>query len=60
MAPSNTKDGNYRKRAAAIGKCLKEPLAPRDREKLAKKQKALKDMAANKDWLAGKPGSQFK
>jgi hypothetical protein len=54
------KDKNYRKRAAAVGKRLKEPLAPRDRANLAKKQKALKDMADNKDWLAGKPGSQLK
>ena len=32
---------------------------PADRAKLAKKQKALNDMADNEDWLAGKPGSQL-
>ena len=60
MAPTHTKDENYRKRAAAVGKRLKQSLAPRDRAKLLKRQKALEDMADNKDWLAGKPGSQLK
>jgi hypothetical protein len=60
MAPSPTKVGSYKKRAKAARKSLKERLAPSERMKLVKKQKALNDMADNIDWLAGKPGSQLK
>ena len=51
---------DYRKRAKEIDKRLKERPSAADRAKLLKKQKALSDMADNKDWLAGKPGSQLK
>jgi hypothetical protein len=60
MAPSPTKVGSYKKRAKAARKRLKARLAPGDRMKLVKKQKTLNDMADNKDWLAGKPGSLLK
>jgi hypothetical protein len=60
MAPPSNKTGSYRKRAKDINKRLKEKLAPADRTKLRKKQKALNDMGDNEDWLGGKPGSQLK
>jgi hypothetical protein len=60
MTPSSVKAKNYRKRAVAVGKRLKGRLAPDDRVKLVRKQKALNDMAENEDWLDGKPGSQAK
>jgi len=60
MEPLSKKFGSYRKRAKDISKRLKQRVSTADRVKLAKKQKALNDMADNDDWLAGKPGSQLK
>ena len=60
MAPSSAKATSYRKRAAAVGKRLKQRLGRDERSKLVGKQKALNDMAENEDWLDGKPGSQAK
>jgi hypothetical protein len=59
MEPSSKKTGSYRKRSKDINKRLKQRVSPADRANLAKKQKALSDMADNEDWLAGKPGSQL-
>jgi hypothetical protein len=60
MKPSSKNTDSYRKRAKGIDKRLKERPSATERAKLLKKQKALIDMADNKDWLAGKPGSQLK
>jgi hypothetical protein len=60
MKSSSKNTDSYRKRAKEIDKRLKERPSAADRAKLLKKQKALNDMADNKDWLAGKPGSQLK
>jgi hypothetical protein len=51
----------YRKRADELNRSLKRRRLGRvDRAKQEKKKKALEDMAANEDWLEGKPGSQLK
>jgi len=60
MKPPSKKPHSYRKRAKEIDKRLKERPSAADRARLLKEQKALNDMADNKDWLAGKPGSQLK
>lgn len=60
MKPPSKKPDSYRKRAKEIDKRLKERPSAADRARLLKEQKALNDMADNKDWLAGKPGSQLK
>ena len=48
-----TKADDYRKRAAAVTKTAKGRKVSSDRTGLAKKAKALTDMADNEDWLAG-------
>jgi len=55
-----SKADQYRKRADAVGRNLKRRLAKVDRARQERKKKALEDMAANEDWLDGKPGSQLK
>ena len=60
MKRPSKKPDSYRKRAKEIDKRLKERPSAADRARLLKEQKALNDMADNKDWLAGKPGSQLK
>ena len=49
-----TKADDHRKRAAAVTKTAKGRKVSSDRTGLAKKVKALTDMADNEDWLAGK------
>jgi len=60
MKPSSKKPDSYRKRAKEIDKRLKERPSAADRARLLKEQKALNDIADNKDWPAGIPGSQLK
>ena len=52
-----TKADEYRKRADKLGKSLTNRTKGVRRNPMARKQKALKDMADNEDWLDGKPGT---
>jgi len=49
-----SKADDYRKRAVAIAKGLRQRRAT-DKRPLVNKKKALEDMADNEDWLDGEP-----
>jgi hypothetical protein len=50
---------SYRRRADGLSKFIKQR-SKRHRGPILRRQKALRDMANNEDWLDGKPGSAIR